>query len=69
MTADPQSVLDLYRQTVTTGLLQYLQAQAGMKVRRGIYTARVVLWLMILQRLHAAASLAAASYDDATMPK
>jgi putative transposase len=57
---DWQSVLGLYQQTVTAGLLQYLQKQTGRKVRRGIYSARVVLWLMILQRLHAGASLAAA---------
>lgn len=60
MTTDWQSVLNLYQRTVTVGLLQYLQKQAGWKVRRGIYSARVVLWLMILQRLHAGASLSAA---------
>ena len=60
MTADPQSVLHLYRQTVTAGLMQYLQQQVGSKVRRGVYSARVVLWLMILQRLHAGATLATA---------
>jgi putative transposase len=60
MQTDPESVLHLYQQIVTAGLLQYLQKQAGMKVRRGIYSARVVLWLMILQRLHAGATLAAA---------
>jgi DDE family transposase len=59
MQTDPQSVLHLYQQIVTAGLLQYLQKQAGMKVRRGIYSARVVLWLMILERLHAGATLAA----------
>jgi putative transposase len=59
MTTDPESILSLYQQIVTVGLLQYLQKEAGMKVRRGIYSARVVLWLMILQRLHGGASLAA----------
>jgi hypothetical protein len=59
MASDWQSVLHLYQRTVTAGLLQYLQKQAGWKTRRGIYSARVVLWLMILQRLHAGASLAA----------
>jgi hypothetical protein len=57
---DPESVLHLYQQIVTVGFLQYLQKQAGMKVRRGIYCARVVIWLMILQRLHAGATLATA---------
>jgi hypothetical protein len=58
MTSDGQSVLGLYQQIVTAGLLQYLQKQAGWKTRRGIYSARVVLWLMMLQRLHAGATLA-----------
>ena len=40
--------------------MQYLQQQVGSKVRRGVYSARVVLWLMILQRLHAGATLATA---------
>lgn len=60
MHTDSQSVLDLYQQTVTANLLQYLQKQTGIKTRRGVYSARVVLWLMILQRLHAGATLAAA---------
>ena len=59
MHTDPESILHLYEQIVSAGLLQYLQKQAGMKVRRGIYCARVVLWLMILQRLQAGASQAA----------
>jgi hypothetical protein len=59
METDSESILNLYQQIVTAGLLQYLQKEAGMKVRQGIYSARVVLWLMILQRLHAGATLAA----------
>jgi hypothetical protein len=58
MNLDSQSVVHLYQQIVTVGLLQYLQQQSTMKVRRGIYCARVVLWLMILQRLHRGATLA-----------
>jgi len=57
MTENLPSILHLYQQVVTVGLLQYLQRQSGMKVRRGIYSPRVVLWLMILQRLHAGATL------------
>jgi hypothetical protein len=60
MTPDSQSVLHLYQRIVTAGLLEYLQKQAGVKVRRGIYSARVVIWLMILQRLHRGATLATA---------
>src|ERR1700730_12733841 len=58
MATEWQDLLDLYQRTVTAGLLQYLQKQAGCKMRRGIYSPRVVLWLMILQRLHAGATLA-----------
>ena len=47
METDPESIFNLDEQIVTAGLLQYLQKQAGMKVRQGIYSARVVLWLMI----------------------
>jgi Transposase DDE domain len=57
MTPDTQSVVHLYRQIVTAALLQYLQKQSDMKVRRGIYCARVVLWLMMLQRLNRGATL------------
>jgi hypothetical protein len=40
-------ILDLYQRAVSVSLLQYLQQQAGGKFRRGVYSARVVLWLMI----------------------
>src|ERR1700685_1742370 len=46
------SILVLYQQIVCRGWLEYLQQQAGMKLRRGIYGPAVVLWLMMLQRLH-----------------
>jgi hypothetical protein len=46
------SILALYQQIVCSGLIQYLQQQAELKVRRGIYGPAVVLWLMMLQRLH-----------------
>jgi hypothetical protein len=45
------SLLDLYQRTVSAGVLRYLQKQAGRKVKRGVYGAQVVLWLMMLQRL------------------
>jgi hypothetical protein len=60
MTTEQQTVLSLYQQIVSSPLLQYLQKQAGMKVRKGIYCARVVLWLMILQRLQRGATLTSA---------
>lgn len=54
------SVLDLYQRIVCAGLIQYLQRQAGMKSKRGIYGAPVVLWLMMLQRLNQRGTLASA---------
>jgi putative transposase len=58
MRSDWQDLLYLYQQIVTASLLQHLQRRAGRNVRRGIYSARVVLWLMIVQRLHGGATLA-----------
>jgi hypothetical protein len=40
--------------------VEYFQKQAGRRIRRGTYSAQVVLWLMIVQRLHAVGTLAAA---------
>jgi hypothetical protein len=55
---DWTSILDLYQKTVSVGVLCYWQKQAGTKVRRGVYSAQVVLWLMMLQRLQAGGTLA-----------
>jgi hypothetical protein len=54
------NILDLYQRVLAAGVLEYLQKQARVKIRRGVYGARVVLWLMILQRLHEVGTLAAA---------
>jgi hypothetical protein len=48
------SVLDLYQQILCAGVLEYLQKQAGLRNKRGVYGAQVVLWLMMLQRLQRA---------------
>jgi hypothetical protein len=45
-------ILELYQQIVCGGLIEYLQKQTGMRLRRGIYGPPVVLWLMMLQRLN-----------------
>jgi hypothetical protein len=45
------SLLTLYLRVVSAGVLEYLQAQAGKRVKRGIYGTQVVLWLMMVQRL------------------
>src|SRR5207237_9041154 len=47
----------LYQRCVSQGVVDYLQKQAGMKMRRSIYTSAVVIWLMILQRLQAGGTL------------
>src|SRR5712691_6224007 len=55
---DWSSLLELYQRTVCNGVLQYLEKQSGRKTKHGIYSAAVVLWLMILQRLQGRATLA-----------
>ncbi|MBM3774089.1 MAG: hypothetical protein FJW37_02910 [Acidobacteria bacterium] len=42
------------------GLFRLLQRSVGLRKRTGIHTARVVLWMMMLQRLHARGTLAVA---------
>ena len=54
------NIFELYQRVLSVGVLEYLQQQAGMKVRRSVYSAQVVLWMMILQRLHSVGTLAAA---------
>ena len=54
------SLLDLYQQTVCVGVVQYLEKQTGVRRNRGIYSAAVVLWLMMLQRLEGRGTLASA---------
>jgi hypothetical protein len=54
------SLLDLYQQTVCVGVVQYLEKQTGARRKRGIYSAAVVLWLMMLQRLEGRGTLASA---------
>src|SRR4051812_30683794 len=51
-TCDVRPVFDLYgRWVVSSGVLDWIQAETGMRSRRGIYSLAVVLWLMIWQRL------------------
>jgi len=38
----------LFRRCISSGVVDYLLQQAQMKVRRSIYTAQVVIWLMML---------------------
>jgi hypothetical protein len=52
-------LLDVYQRALTVGTIEHFQRQAEMRIRRGVYCAQVVLWLMMLQRLHAVGTLAA----------
>src|SRR5215467_7246631 len=54
------SVMELYQQIVCCGVVQYLETQTGRRLKRGIYTAQVVMWLMMLQALHKGGTLARA---------
>jgi hypothetical protein len=53
-----QDVFSLYQRCISSGVVEYLQKQTGVKVRRSIYTVPVVIWLMILQRLQPGGTLA-----------
>ena len=53
-----QDAFSLYARCISSGVVEYLQKQMGVKVRQSIYTAPVVIWLMIVQRLQAAGTLA-----------
>lgn len=51
-TCEVAPILDLYgRWVVSSGVLDQIRAQVGLRSRRGIYSLAVVLWLMIWQRL------------------
>jgi hypothetical protein len=51
-------VLSLYQRAIPAGVIEYLQRQAGVRARRGIYALPVVVWLMIAQRLQSNGTLA-----------
>lgn len=55
---DSSAIFDLYLQLAPAELFRLLQRQMGVMVRNGIYSARVVIWMMINQRLHARGTLA-----------
>jgi len=54
------SLLKLYQRTVCAGVLEYLEKQSGPRKKRGVYSAQVVLWLMMVQRLQGRGTLASA---------
>lgn len=51
MDCDASSVLNLYVQVAPAELFRLLQRQLGKIVRNGIYSARLVVWMMMRQRL------------------
>jgi len=54
------NLVDLYQNIVCRGTVQYLERQARRRRKRGIYTAPVVLWLMMVQILQRRGTLASA---------
>lgn len=55
---DFDELLAVYVRFLPQAVAGYMQKQAGLRSRRGIYVAIVVFWLMMVQRLKANASLA-----------
>jgi putative transposase len=53
----PTDVLSLYQRLLPAPFLQQLQDAAGVRQNNRVYTFLVVMWLLILQRLHGGASL------------
>ena len=54
------SLLELFQRTISNGVLQYFEQPHGTQTKSGIYSAKVVLWLMMLQRLDRRGTLACA---------
>lgn len=55
---DASALFSLYRQIAPAELFRLLQRQIGLKGRAGIYTARLVMWMMMVQRLQPRGTLA-----------
>jgi hypothetical protein len=56
--SDSSVLLNLYLQIAPAELFRLLQRQSGQIVRNGIYSARLVIWMMMNQRLQAGGTLA-----------
>jgi hypothetical protein len=52
--------MGLYQRCLSSAVVEYLQKQTQGKMRRCVYSAQVVIWLMIRQRLQAQGTLASA---------
>src|SRR5258708_18816388 len=55
---DSSVLLNLYVQIAPAELFRLLQQQSGQTVRNGIYSARLLIWMMMNQRLQAGGTLA-----------
>src|SRR6185369_653032 len=55
---DSSAMYSLYLQLAPGELYRMLQRQMGVTVRNGIYSTRLVMWMMINQRLQARGTLA-----------
>jgi hypothetical protein len=55
---DSSAIFNLYLQLVPSELFRLVQREAGVVVRNGIYSARVVVWMMMNQRLQPRGTLA-----------
>jgi hypothetical protein len=55
---DSTPLFNLYQQLAPAALFRLLQREIGWKVRGGIYTARLVIWMMMMQRLRPRGTLA-----------
>jgi hypothetical protein len=55
---DSSAVFDLYVQLASPELFRLLQREMNVTVHNGIYSARVVMWMMMNQRLDARGTLA-----------
>jgi len=55
---DSAPVFNLYQQLAPAALFRLLQRELRLKVRVGIYTARLVIWMMMMQRLQTRGTLA-----------
>src|ERR1700760_194142 len=62
MTSSPEwlSILELYQHIVCRGVAEHLQHQQQPRAKHGVYTAEVVMWLMMLQTLQRSATLSTA---------
>ena len=55
---DASTIFNLYLQLAPAELFRLVQREAGLIVRNGIYSARLVIWMMLYQRLQPRGTLA-----------